>query len=94
MTNIYLRPAVANDLAVIKALARAAHINLIGLKWPRFVVVENDLGKVIVCGQIKPHRDDSHELASLVIDPSYRGQGIARSLVEHLIQHHEGDLCT
>lgn len=43
MTNIYLRPAVANDLAVIKALARAAHINLIGLKWPRFVVVENDL---------------------------------------------------
>ena len=92
MTKINLRYAVAGDLAAIKALVRAARINPTGLKWPHFVIVENGLGEVIACGQIKPHRDGSHELASLVVDPQYRGQGIACSLVEYLTEIHEGEL--
>ncbi len=92
MTNFRLRPAATEDLPEIKSLVRAAHINPTGLKWPRFVVVENDQGEVIACGQIKPHRDGSHEFASLVVDSDYRGQGIARSLVAHLTDIHEGKL--
>jgi N-acetylglutamate synthase-like GNAT family acetyltransferase len=92
MRVISLRSALASDSTAIKNLVRMARINPAGLKWSRFAVAENDLGEVIGCGQIKPHRDGSHELASLVVDPEYRCQGIARSLVEHLTEIHQGDL--
>jgi N-acetylglutamate synthase-like GNAT family acetyltransferase len=62
------------------------------LDWQRFVVATNPGGAVIGCAQVKPHRDGSYELASLVVDPDHRGQGIARLVIEHLIQLHEGDL--
>ena len=83
MRDFSLRPAAAEDLAAIKKLVRTARINPTGLKWDRFSVIENDLGEVIACGQIKPHFDGSDELASLVVDPDYRGYGHARSLLEH-----------
>ena len=92
MKTYLIRPALAGDLAAIQSLVRAARINPTGLKWPRFVIAENDLGEVISCGQIKAHRDGSYELASLVVDPEYRCQGIARSIVEHLNEIHQGDL--
>ena len=92
MINISIRHAVAEDRPAIKALVRAAHVNPTGLKWPRFIVAVNKLGVVIACAQIKPHRDGSHELASLVVDPDCRGQGVARSLVEYLTEIHEGEL--
>lgn len=92
MTTFSLRPALASDFAAIKNLVRNAQINPIGLKWSRFVIVENDLGVVIGCAQIKPHRDGSNELASLVVNPDYRGRGIARSLVEHLAGKQMGEL--
>jgi amino-acid N-acetyltransferase len=92
MIRYRIRPAVADDSSTIKALVRAARINPTGLKWPRFLVAELNPGEVIACAQIKPHRDGSHELASLVVDPAFRGQGIARSLVEHLLEAHEGEL--
>jgi N-acetylglutamate synthase-like GNAT family acetyltransferase len=92
MAILSLRPALPGDLSAIKSLVRGARINPTGLKWLRFIVAENDLGDVIGCVQIKPHRDGSQELASLVVHPQYRGQGIARSLVEYLIDTNDGDL--
>ena len=92
MTAITVRAALPTDSPGIKTLVHNAQINPTGLKWTRFVVAENDLGEVIGCGQIKPHRDGSYELASLVVAENYRGQGIARSLVEHLTTNHEGGL--
>jgi N-acetylglutamate synthase-like GNAT family acetyltransferase len=92
MTVLHIRPAVADDSSAIKALVRTARINPTGLKWPRFLVVEHNPGEVVACAQIKPHRDGSHELASLVVDSAFRGQGVARSLVEHLTANHEGEL--
>ena len=92
MTTFTLRPANSADFPAIKTLVHNAHLNPTGLKWPRFVVAENDLGEVIGCGQIKPHRDGSFELASLVVAENYRGQGIARSLVAHLLDNHEGNI--
>ena len=44
-------------------------------------------GEVIGCAQIKPHRDGSRELASLVVHPDYRGQGIARRMIQYLTKH-------
>jgi N-acetylglutamate synthase-like GNAT family acetyltransferase len=92
MTIYTLRPANSADFPTIKNLVRSAQINPTGLKWPRFVVAENDLGEVIGCGQIKPHRDGSFELASLVVAENYQGQGIARSLVAHLTSNNQGKL--
>jgi len=92
MNQFRIRPAVADDSSAIKALVRAARINPTGLKWPRFLVADHNPGEVIACAQIKPHRDGSHELASLVVDPKFRNQGIARSLVKHLTETHEGEL--
>jgi len=92
MNQLRIRPAVADDSSAIKALVRAARINPTGLKWPRFLVADHNLEEVIACAQIKPHRDRSHELASLVVDPRFRNQGIARLLVEHLTETHEGEL--
>jgi N-acetylglutamate synthase-like GNAT family acetyltransferase len=87
-----LRPAVADDAPRIRKLIRAERINPTGLDWQRFIVAVNLQGEVIACGQIKTHRDGSAELASLVVDPEHRGHGIARSLVGHLTEIHEGSL--
>lgn len=92
MTAFTLRPAKSADFLAIKNLVRTARINPSGLSWPRFVIAQNNFGEVIGCGQIKPHRDGSFELASLVVAENYRGQGIARSLVAHLTANHQGNL--
>ena len=92
MTTFSLRPANSADFPAIKTLVHNARLNPTGLKWQRFVVAENDFGEVIGCGQIKPHRDGSFELASLVVAENYRGQGIARSLVAHLLDNHERNI--
>jgi N-acetylglutamate synthase-like GNAT family acetyltransferase len=92
MTAFTIRPANLSDLPAIKILVHSARINPSGLVLPRFVVAENDSAEVVDCGQIKPHRDGSFELASLVVAENYRDQGIARSLVLHLTANHKGDL--
>lgn len=56
-----------------------------GLDWRRFVVAVDDRDEMVGCGQFKPHGTDILELASLAVHPDYRGKGIARSIVEHLL---------
>ncbi len=87
-----LRPATEADAGAIRALVWRANINPTGLKWPRFVVAESDEGDLIACGQVKPHQDGTKELASIVVATEWRGQGVARALIEHLIDTHSGDL--
>ena len=62
------------------------------LNWERFVVAEASDGAVVACGQIKPHRDGSQELASLTVTEAWRGRGLARAIIEHLVAGHEGEL--
>ncbi len=81
-----LRRAKRSDEAAIRALVRAARINPTGLDWKRFVVAVSETGEVIGCGQIKPHRDGTLELASLVVAPPWRRQGIARAILELLVE--------
>ncbi|MDD1713515.1 MAG: GNAT family N-acetyltransferase [Methanoregulaceae archaeon] len=80
-----MRPAVETDALKIHALIRQVGINPTGLEWRRFVVAEAQDGTFIGCGQLKPHGDGSIELASLAVVESYRGQGVARAIVEHLL---------
>jgi len=87
-----IRPATSNDDTVIRNLVNAARINPTGLDWRRFVVAVSPVGEVIGCGQIKPHKDGSNELASIVVDPDWRGNGVASAMIEHLIAANSGPL--
>jgi N-acetylglutamate synthase-like GNAT family acetyltransferase len=87
-----LRPANEEDAATIRKLVRIGQINPTGLNWERFMVAEDGDGQVIGCCQVKPHRDGSNELASLVVHSDWRGHGIARALIEHFLSAYEGDL--
>ena len=92
MKSTFLRPATAEDIPRIRSLVLAAHINPTGLDWSRFIVAITPEDKIIGCGQIKPHRDGSHELASIVVEPTWRGRGLARGIIAHLLASHEGPL--
>jgi amino-acid N-acetyltransferase len=83
--TIIYRPAQASDEAAIKALIRAVNINPIGLKWQRFLVAVDENGRLIGCGQIKPHRDGSRELASIAVQKAYRRHGIAGKIIQRLL---------
>ena len=85
MDKFNLRPARETDLTAIRSLVYSTNINPTGLKWPRFIIAEAPDGKLIACGQIKPHIDGSKELASLAVQSEYRGRGIARAILEKLM---------
>jgi N-acetylglutamate synthase-like GNAT family acetyltransferase len=87
-TSYVLRPARERDQDTIRRLVRMARIYPMGLGWRRFLVAESRAGKVIGCGQVKPHRDGSRELASIVVDPAWRGRGVAGALIDRLMQDH------
>lgn len=83
--SLTYRHAQASDEAAIKALIRAVNINPMGLKWPRFLVAVAENGELIGCGQIKPHRDGSRELASIAVQKGWRRQGIAAAIIQRLL---------
>ena len=86
MTNITLRPARESESARIQDLIHLTGINPMGLDWKRFIVAVTDRDEMIGCGQLKPHGKEILELASLAVYPEYRGQGVARAIVEHLLK--------
>jgi N-acetylglutamate synthase-like GNAT family acetyltransferase len=86
MTNLTLRPARETESAAIKDLIHSVGINPMGLDWKRFVVAVDAQDQVIATGQIKPHGRDILELASIAVKPEYRGQGLARAIIEHLLK--------
>ena len=86
MTNFSLRPAREAESVQIKKLIHLVGINPMDLDWKRFVVAVNDRDEMIGCGQLKPHGKDILELASLAVYPEYRGQGVARALIEYLLK--------
>lgn len=83
-----LRPATEMDDKAIRALVKEGRINPTGIKWQRFVVAVSANGEVIGCGQVKPHRDGSCELASLVVTAEWRGNGVAGAIIENLLAAH------
>ncbi len=85
MTTFNLRPAREAESAAIKELIHEVGINPMDLDWRRFIVAVNAQDQIIATGQIKPHRNDIHELASIAVTPEYRGQGLARAIIEYVL---------
>ena len=83
-----LRPATCDDARTIRSLVIIGGINPSGVNWERFVVATTPKGKIIGCGQIKPHKDGTYELASIIVISKWRGKGIARTIIEHLLEAH------
>jgi len=82
--EFWLRPATAEDGPIIRRMIYAARINPTGLRWQRFIVAVDGQDEVIGCGQVKPHRGGSCELASIVVRRRWRGRGVARQIIEAL----------
>ena len=87
--KFFLRRAERGDARAIRRLIHLVGINPIGLDWRRFWIVTKENGGLIACGQIKPHRDCSRELASIAVAPNWRGLGLARAVIERLCQEAE-----
>jgi len=86
MVAYEIRPALESESGQIKDLIHLVGINPSGLDWRRFIVAVEADGKVMGCGQIKPHGADVQELASIAVKPEFRQQGIARAIIEELLR--------
>jgi amino-acid N-acetyltransferase len=84
-----VRPATADDQAAIVALVRSERLNPNGLDWPRFLVATS-FDAVVGAVQMRWHADGSRELASLVVHPQWRGQGLAPRLIAERLAAHAG----
>ena len=80
-----VRVATKEDFPVIRTLIREVHINPTGLDWRHFLVVVTSENNLLGCGQIKPHFDGSHELASIAVQERARCQGVARAVIQELL---------
>jgi len=90
--SISLRPATRSEADTIKQIISAVNINPMGLDWQRFILAIDPSGKVIGCGQIKPHAGGLLELASIAVLPDWRHKGIAHKIIESLISKQPGRL--
>jgi amino-acid N-acetyltransferase len=88
----HLRAATAADATMIRQIITLVHINPTALDWRRFILAVDQSGKIIGCGQVKPHAGGLQELASLAVLPEWRGKGVARNIIEYLIQQYPGTL--
>lgn len=89
---IQLSRAQASDQPRIRALINQVKINPMDLDWGRFIIATTEGDGLAGCGQVKRHRDGSLEVASIAVEPAWRGQGIARMIIERLIADHPGVL--
>lgn len=83
MTRI--RPAHETEASQIRDLIYLVGINPTGLDWRRFVVAVDERDEMIGCGQLKPHGGGILELASIAVYPEHQGKGIARTIIEYLL---------
>lgn len=87
-STVSLRPAVEADAGTIRSMVRRARLNPLGLDWHRFLVATGPGDEIIGCVQVKPHGAEIVELASLVVLPARRHQGVARALIQQLQELH------
>jgi N-acetylglutamate synthase-like GNAT family acetyltransferase len=83
--DLILRPATSSDAGAIRSLIFRVGINPRDLDWRRFVVVIDRHGKLVGCGQVKPHSDGSRELASIAVRTKWRRRGLASEVIRRLM---------
>ena len=86
MVNYTIRVATKQDFAAIRRLIHAVSINPTGLNWRHFLVAVTPDNVLLGCGQVKRHFDGSHELASIAVVEQVRGQGVARAVIQKLLE--------
>jgi N-acetylglutamate synthase-like GNAT family acetyltransferase len=87
-----IRPATQADFLAIRNLIDLVEINPLGLDWRRFIIAADVHDCLVGCGQVKPHRDGSLELASIAVRPEWRERGVARAIIMQLLKAHPGPL--
>lgn len=87
-----LRPAAQGDAWRIRWLIWRSGINPTDLDWRRFIVAVDAHGRLIGCGQVKPHTDGAYELASIAVERGWRQHGIASAIIQRLLQLHPDTL--
>lgn len=92
MNAFTIRHALETDAPQITALIHLVGINPTGLDWKRFIVAATADGELVGCGQVKPHGSQIRELASIAAHPDWRGQGIARAVIQNLLAEHSKPL--
>jgi GNAT superfamily N-acetyltransferase len=99
---LVIRPAVAADLPALQQVFRAASLSNSGdapmlLAHPEFLVFTGDgiaAGRTLVAvasrtigfATVAAGPDDDAELEDLFVDPDWRRRGVARHLVQQLVQ--------
>ncbi|MFN8498569.1 MAG: GNAT family N-acetyltransferase [Anaerolineae bacterium] len=86
-----IRRATAADEPTIRALVRAEHLDPTTLKWPNFLVAQDNAGRIVGIGQIKP-LPGARELGSLVVVSDWRERGVGGALIRALMAPERGDL--
>ncbi len=81
-----LRPAQQGDAWAIRRIIWRMGLNPTSLDWHHFVVAVDAGNRLIGCGQVHRHSDGSLELASMAVEPAWRGYGIARHIMERLLE--------
>jgi N-acetylglutamate synthase-like GNAT family acetyltransferase len=89
--GIIIRPAVEADQLTIESLIREAHLNPRNLHWPHFLVAETG-GQIVGIRQVKTHKQGTREVASGLVIPEYRGQGISAQLMQQILSRESGSL--
>ena len=75
-------------MPAIQALIHKVDINPYKLDWQRFIIAVDKERNLVGCGQVKLHRDGTPEMASIAVEPSWRGQGVARTIIQRLLKEH------
>jgi len=83
------RPATEADQPRILRLIKEVRLPRMNLRWPNFVVAEED-GVVVGMGQVKSHGDGSRELASIAVVPARQGEGIGTAIIKTLLAREPG----
>jgi N-acetylglutamate synthase-like GNAT family acetyltransferase len=80
-----IRPASVGDQHAIVALVKSERLNPTNLDWRRFTVADLD-GALVGAVQIRAHREGGRELGSLVVSQAHRREGLARKLIDAVLQ--------
>ena len=90
--NVVYRTGTSGDQQAIAASVLRESMNPLFLQPERFVVASDaaDEQRVLGFGQLRP-LSGAWELASLVVEPEARGQGLGSALVRRLLARVEGE---
>jgi len=80
-----LHPARRQDRWLILRRILGEGLDPTKLNWRRFVVAEDDEGRVVGFAQMKELGAGVREFGSLVVEPERRGQGVGGALIAHFL---------